>query len=75
MAENEADTVDVIVAPEGYLFLVTPQTDQAREWLDENLAGATSRPGGDAVLVEGRYLEDLVLGMREAGSKVEGRRP
>ena len=48
------------------LFLVQPMTAAAREHLEENVqAGAMWFNG--ALVVEPRYVEDLALGLEEAG--------
>lgn len=54
---------------DGFLFLVIPFTDQGREWLDEHIAeDAQWWCGG--VVVEPRYVEDIVVGAEDAGLRV-----
>lgn len=48
----------------GSVSLVRPQTDAAREWLQEHTDGQWL---GSALAVEPRYLDDLLAGAYEAG--------
>jgi hypothetical protein len=54
--------VDVEVENHGTIFLVRPLTETARDWLDENVSDDAQYFGG-ALVVEHRYIEDLVEGM------------
>lgn len=60
---------DVTVVNDGTLFLFTPQTDAAREWLQENVQEDAMWFGG-ALVVEMRYAADLAMGLGSAGLKV-----
>jgi len=59
---------DVRIENHGSLFLVRPQNSTAREWIDDNVSvdGPWQWFGG-ALAVEGRYVVDLVNGMRQDG--------
>ena len=58
--------VDVTVRNEGTLFLFTPETAEAKQWIDEHVSGE-SQWFGKALVVEHRFAEDLACGMLEAG--------
>ena len=64
-------TTDALVQNHGTLFLVFPETDGAREWIDEHVTGEVTW-FGNALVVEHRYIRDLVAGMIEDGLKVQG---
>ena len=46
-----------------------PVTDAGREWLDENVSDDAQWFGG-ALVVEPRYVADIVVGMRQDGLEV-----
>lgn len=60
---------DVTVDDEGSIVLVTPRSAAAREWLAAYLPDDATWFGG-AVVVEPRYVADIVDGMRAAGLRV-----
>lgn len=64
-----ASKLDVDVSNEGSIFLVTPCTQAARDWIEENVGGETQW-FGKALVVEHRYIQDLVIGMQHAGLTV-----
>ena len=64
---------DVRVMNHGSLFLVHPITKAAEAWLLLNVQSDAQR-FGEAVVVEPRYVSDLVVGMAEAGLRVSGGR-
>lgn len=51
---------------EGSIFLLRPLTEAAQGWVKENLPEDITTFGG-AVVVEARYIFNLVEGLREAG--------
>jgi hypothetical protein len=57
---------DVLVRNEGSIFLFTPTTPAAREWISENVQPNTQWFGASLV-VEHRYAADLAVGMRADG--------
>ncbi len=61
-----ATVVDVRVANHGSIWLLTPQTDAARQWVADYLSPDTQM-FGEAVAVEPRYVHDIVTGMRDEG--------
>ena len=50
----------------GSICILTPLSDAASEWLDENL-DPDHQTWGRGVVVEPRYLEDLVAGIAGDG--------
>ena len=56
---------DVLVANEGSLFLVTPVSSRAKEWVEGN--AYYTQTWGDAIVVEHRYVVPLIDGMHDAG--------
>jgi len=59
-------TCDVLVYLDSSLSIVKPQTDGARDWISEHISEDAQWFAG-GVVVEPRYLEDVVVGMREDG--------
>jgi hypothetical protein len=55
----------------GSFATMTPVTDRGRDWVEENVGEDTLCLGG-AILIEHRYLEDIVLGARADGLTCEG---
>ncbi len=61
---------DVTIQNEGSIYLAHLNTDAAREWVNENVSDE-SQYFGQALVVEPRYLDNLIAGMCEAGLTVE----
>jgi hypothetical protein len=59
---------DVLVhyAPGNTVGLVVPVSESAERWLAEHSAGNAARVGR-ALVVEHRYIRDLLAGMADAG--------
>ncbi len=60
---------DVNIENHGSLVLIRPLTEAASDWLDENISEDAQHFGG-AVVVEPRYVEAIVEGMRNDGLEV-----
>lgn len=60
---------DAIVYNHGSLCLVRPLTPAADAWIDDNVHEG-SNWFGPSLVVEPRYVADLVAGMRAAGLEV-----
>lgn len=60
---------DVIVWNHGSVVLIRPVTDAAEQWIDEHVQD-DAQWFGPALVVEPRYVDDLIAGMREAGLEV-----
>jgi hypothetical protein len=61
---------DFTVRNEGSIFLLTPHTPEAITWLKSHVS-ADSQWFGDSLVVEHRYIEDLVLGIRSEGFSIQ----
>jgi hypothetical protein len=53
---------DFTIQNEGTIFLLIPNTPLAEEWIEEHIP-ETAQYFGDAVVVEHRYIADLVTGI------------
>ena len=60
---------DFILENHGSIWLVRPQSEPAREHLAENVSDE-AQWFGDALVVEPRYVEGLVNGLRNNGWEV-----
>jgi len=59
-------TTDFLVNDQGTIFLLTPVTEAATEWADEHLPEEAMH-FGDAIVVEHRFIEDIVSGFMNDG--------
>ena len=57
---------DFTVTNHGSIVLVKPLTDECNDWLVEHVSDEAQWFGG-ALVVEPRYVEDLIEGLEEAG--------
>jgi len=64
-----SSTMDFTVRNEGSIFLLTPHTDAARAWVEEHLP-ADAQTFGPAIVVEHRYIGDIVAGIQADGLEV-----
>jgi len=65
---------DFFIQNEGSIFLVIPQTPEAKAWLAEHTpADEEHQYFGDALAVEHRYILGIVDHIREDGLTVAGR--
>lgn len=62
---------DARVENHGTIFLVRPLTPLAESWLDSHVDQEDAQHFGNALVVEHRYVQDLVAGMQADGLKVE----
>ena len=49
------------------VFCLTPITGEAKDWIEENVHYESYQMLGNSVVVEHRYIADIVAGMMEAG--------
>ena len=56
-------TVDFTVQNEGSIFLLRPHTQAAQDWISEHIPPDAQR-FGNAVVIEHRYICDIVDGIR-----------
>ena len=61
--------IDVVVENHGSILLVRSQTEIADLWIDTNISDE-SQWYGEALVVEPRYIEPIIQGMREEGLNV-----
>jgi hypothetical protein len=62
-------SVDFLVRDEGTIWLFTPLTPAALQFLSEHIQG-DAQYFGDSLAVEHRYVSDLIVGLRERDLKV-----
>ena len=66
-------TVTPGTTPPQTIYLLEPETQAGRDWIDENIGPDNGyQPWYPTVVCELRYLAEIVAGMREAGLEVEG---
>lgn len=60
---------DIQLQNHGSIWLVRPVTDAGQNWIDENVTGESQWFGG-ALVIEPRYVGDIVEGMQADGLEV-----
>jgi hypothetical protein len=60
---------DFEVENQGSIFLLRPNTPAAEQWLDDNISD-DRQSFGKAVVVEHRYIADIVQGIQNDGLTV-----
>ena len=66
-AKQTAKQADVIVGGGGSIYTLTPLSDEAKAWIDENVESEGYQWLGSSLCVEHRYVADVVEGMQAAG--------
>jgi hypothetical protein len=61
---------DFLVENQGTIFLLQPLTPSANSWIEENLPEDRTT-FGSAVVVEHRYISDIVAGIQNDGLAVQ----
>jgi hypothetical protein len=61
---------DFTVRDEGSIFLLTPESEQAKAWIEENLPADRLVFAG-SVVVEHRYIADIIEGIMADGMDME----
>jgi hypothetical protein len=61
---------DFSVRDEGTLFLLYPQSEAAKAWVEEHIPEDATY-WGNAVVVEHRYIQDILAGINEDGLIVD----
>jgi hypothetical protein len=56
-------STDFDVSDAGSICIVTPMTEAAQDWLDANVTNDETQYWGPGIVVEPRYLENLVNGI------------
>jgi hypothetical protein len=68
---TQNQTPDFIVENHGSIFLLRPQNENAIGWVDEHIGADNGyQPQYPTVLVEHRYISDIVGGIRNDGLAV-----
>jgi hypothetical protein len=62
--------LDVRVQDDGNLALVKPETDLARDWIRRHVSPDGDQPHWPTLVVEPRFLDDLLVGMFNDGLRV-----
>jgi len=62
--------MDLHVINEGSIFLVEPITPAGKQWLEESVITSDTLTWGRAIVVEHRYIRDIVDGARADGLEV-----
>lgn len=64
---------DISVENHGSIFLLCPLTTYGADWIEQNILNVNeeAQTFGGALVVEPRYLENIVLGMRADGLEVK----
>jgi hypothetical protein len=57
---------DFYVQNEGTIFLLHPLTEEATFWIENNIPADALR-WGDTVVVEHRYISDIIIGIERDG--------
>jgi hypothetical protein len=68
---DRATEVDFVVENHSSIFLLRSCTDIAREWVDEHIGPDDGyQPMYPTVVVEHRYIDDIVTGIQNDGLEV-----
>lgn len=67
---SQTEQADVYVENHGSIFMVTPLSGAARQWMEENVPTESWQWLGSSLSVEHRYVENLIAGMQDAGLTV-----
>jgi hypothetical protein len=67
---NLTDLPDLTVANFGSIFLLTPESELGREWVAQHLPADATTWGLGSIVVEHRYIGDIVQGAQQDGLKV-----
>jgi hypothetical protein len=65
-AKKQTVFVDFTVENHGTIFLLRPNTAAARQWIEDHIPDDAQKFGG-AVVVEHRYIADIVQGIVNDG--------
>lgn len=60
-----------VIAAHGLTF-ITPMTEEAHDWAGLNLDGVEQMTFGPSIVVELRYVADIVMGIQSDGLTVSG---
>lgn len=57
-------------AEAGMVYYLTPKTDRARNWVNDNVRVSDWQRVGESMVIERRFVTDIVTAMIERGFKV-----
>lgn len=58
--------VDFVILDEGSIILLRPENDDAQQWIDDHI-GDEALSFGTAIVVEPRYIANIVSGIEADG--------
>ena len=58
---------DFVITDHGTIVLLTPLTPAAEEWVDQHIGDDAQLWGSNSIVVEPRYIADIVEGIRNDG--------
>ena len=67
-SSSEKPDIDFVVRDQGTIWLFTPLTPAALQFLSEHIR-EDAQYIGDSLVVEHRFVYDLLIGLRERGLK------
>jgi len=62
---------DLIVQNEGSIFILRAVTDNGKQWVADHIPADAQTWGTDGVVVEHRYIGDIVQGAANDGLEIE----
>lgn len=69
--QTPAPAPDATVENHGSIYTLKLESDAAKTWADENLPQDAQRIGTSGIVIEHRYISDIVAGMRGDGLVVK----
>ena len=70
-ADAPSDLVDFRLQDEGTIAILYAETEAAEQWVTDNLPGDAQRWGGNGIVIEHRYLGDILFGLHNDGLRCE----
>jgi hypothetical protein len=53
------------------VYVLTPLSPQAKAWVEENVHYEPYQTWGQGIVIEWRYIEDIVEGLKQSGFEPE----
>ncbi len=71
-SSGTSPSADFTVRDEGSVLLLTPQTEVARNWINEHIGRDNGfQPYYPTIVIEPRYVIAILAGIRVAGLEIE----
>lgn len=68
MTTRKRPTIDITIHNHGSIVRLVPNTDVARDWIDENIGRENGyQPYYPTVICEPRYVDNVIEGMQADG--------